>query len=270
MGTTAHNADDGERNVWGTQAIERALRLLVMVADGARTTQEIAATARLPRSTVLRLLQALERRRFAARRADGTWALGPAIAELAARVDMRWTLAEAARPRLGALVDEFQETAVVCVREGLESVCVEKLESGRSMRFTVSIGTRTPLHAGATARTLLAFAPPAIVEEVVSRSLKAYTQQTITSPDELRTVLARIHRLGYGYGESEIDVGAFAVAAPVRDGAGVVVAALAVAGPLARMTPALRKALVSAIVQASDSISEDLSSPSYRGEMEGR
>lgn len=268
MGKDAHIV--GAKGVLpGTQAVERALALLVMVSEGAATTQQLAAGTRLPRSTALRLLQTLERRRFLTRRPDRTWSVGPAVVELAAQVDLRWPLIEASRPHLEVLVARAQETAVVCVREGLESVCLEKLESARSMRVTVSVGTRTPLHTGATARTLLAFAPAQIVEEVLSQPLDAYTEYTVTRPDVLRTELSRIHRVGYGYSESEIDIGAYAIAAPIRGATGEVVGALAVAGPVSRMTPKVRKTLASTVVETADSISAELSPVTYRHEMEG-
>lgn len=258
MGKSDHIVAEGA-SASGTQSIERALALLRVIGAGSVTTQEAASLANLPRSTTLRLLQALERERFAVRRPDGTWGVGPAISELAARVDIRPALVEAARSQMQSLVERFHETAVLCVREGLESVCVDKLEGPQPMRFTVSVGTRTPLHAGATARTLLAFAPPAIIEAVLVRSQHRYTPQTITEGDALRKALAAVTRNGYAYSEGEIDVAAFAVAAPIRDSSGDVIAALALAGASARMSRSLRRAVADALIEAAATISADLS-----------
>jgi DNA-binding IclR family transcriptional regulator len=259
----------GERSGSGTQAIERALAVLRIIGEGAVTTQKVAERATLPRSTALRLLQALERERFAVRRGDGTWGVGPAVTELAARVDGRPALLDAARVWLERLVERFQETAILCVREGLESVCLDKLEGPQPMRFTVSVGTRTPLHAGATARTLLAFAPRQVVEDVLQRSPHRYTQGTITDAGALQKALERVRRNGFGYSEGEIDVGAFAVAAPVRGVGGDVVAALALAGPVARMTRSLRAEVAAALIDAAQAVSAALSGATYANEMEG-
>lgn len=248
----------GERSASGTQAVERALAVLRIIGEGAVTTQAAAGRAGLPRSTTLRLLQALERERFAARRADGTWGVGPAVTELATRVDVRPALVDAARPQLELLVERFHETAVLCVREGLESVCVDKLEGPQPMRFTVSVGTRTPLHAGATARTLLAFAPPQILDAVRLRPQQRYTPGTITDGAALTKALERVVRTGFGYSEGEIDVAAFALAAPIRDANGDVIAALALAGPVARMSPSLRRTAAETLIDAAAAISAEL------------
>lgn len=262
-----HMVDD-EKSTSGTQAVERALSLLRIVGEGAVSTQAAATLTGLPRSTTLRLLQALERERFASRRPDGTWGVGPAVTELAARVDIRPALVDAARSQLELLVERFHETTVLCVREGLESVCVDKLEGPQPMRFTVSVGTRTPLHAGATARTLLAFAPSAIVDAVLVRPQLRYTPQTITDPDALRKALAVVRRNGFAYSEGEIDVAAFAVAAPIRDSNGDVIAALALAGPSARMSRSLRRTVADALMEAAAAITADLSAATHRNRME--
>ena len=258
MAESVHIVDSGSGSRFGTQAVERALSLLGLIADEPLTTTQVGEKALLPRSTVLRLLAALERHGYILR-ANTTWSLGPTLLEVTSRQNSHRGLTGVSRPYLQTLVERFEETAFLCVREGIDSLCVDKVEGSRQMRFTTSVGSRTPLHAGATGRTLLAFAPAAVREAVLSRPLKRFTIRTITDPTTLRRSLKEIRQLGYGYSDGEIDEGAFAVAAPVWAGADRALGVIAVAGPSTRMSPSIRQSLSEAVSDNARLLSDELS-----------
>ncbi len=82
---------------------------------------------------------------------------------------------------------------------------------------------------------LLAFAPPEVQEEVLGSELPAYTPSTVTDPEKLRMVLQRIRERGFHVVSSDLDEGAFSIAAPIREQRGQVIAAVSVAGPVSRL-----------------------------------
>ena len=67
-------------------------------------------------------------------------------------------------------------------------------------------------------------------------ALEQRTDRTITTRDALAADLRAVRRRGYAVADEELEPGLVAIAAPVRDAAGHVVAALSVSGPIVRLT----------------------------------
>jgi DNA-binding IclR family transcriptional regulator len=242
----------------GTRSIERFLRVLHAIADEPQGAAELSRKLDLPRPTLARFTSLLEKHRYVTRTEGGLYRLGTRPIELSARWREQTRLPELCDPYLRALVNRFQETARVCVRDGLESLCVSGLESPRAIRFSLTLGARTALHAGGFNKTLLTFAPQSVIDAVLSAPLIAFTRSTITDPQILAEELETIRRRGYGESHGEMDEGVFAVAAPIRDASGAVEAVIGVAGVDSRLTPALLKALREEAIAAAGSISAEL------------
>ena len=241
----------------GTQAIDRGLNVLELVSEAPITVRQLTERTNLPRTTVTRLLGALERFGYVARRDDGAYHLGSRALKLAGQWHRQFGIEEAARPHLEELVSTVQETVHVVAREGLFSVCVSCIESPRSIRLTLSVGDRAPLHAGSHAKTLLAFASPKLLDAVEAAGLRALTAETIVDPQTLREEIARIKQQGFAESFGEVDADAYGLAAPVRSVAGAVVATVGASGPMDRMLP-FRETARTAVIQAAEAISRDL------------
>jgi DNA-binding IclR family transcriptional regulator len=242
----------------GTQAIERGLTLLELIAHRPLTVRDLAAQTELPRSTVTRLVGALERFRFIARADDGTYRLGTGALMLASQWHQQFGIERAVSPHLDELVHNLHETGHVTIREGRHSVCVAFSDSPQSIRLSMSVGNRVPLHAGAHAKTLLAHAPPAVVEAVLSQELAQFTPRSIVDTDALRHELDQIRLRGYAESHGEIDAGAYALAAPIRTVGGSVVAAIGVSGPTDRMLEIPKEKLEAQVLGAARAISAEL------------
>lgn len=199
----------------------------------------------------------LEQQRYV-RRVETRYDLGMRFIELSARLQERLDLVPVTSPYLERLASQFRETTFLCIRDGRSVVCIARLESPHAIRLAHSIGARTPLHTGALGKVLLAFAPDDIVATVLSKPLRRLTARTITEPDELLAELERIRKTGYAESHGEGDEGASAVAAPIRDAAGEVTAAIAVAGPSERVRALPRAELCRRVVDAARAISAEL------------
>ncbi|MGE3664376.1 MAG: IclR family transcriptional regulator, partial [Pseudonocardia sp.] len=97
------------------------------------------------------------------------------------------------------------------------------------------LGRSVPLHATSTGKALLAFLPAAEVHRVVSEELPAFTDTTITAPNELAAELAATRDRGYGTCAGELESALYGVSAPVLDRTGRPMAVLSIWGPKDRV-----------------------------------
>ncbi|MCS6868147.1 MAG: IclR family transcriptional regulator [Thermus sp.] len=120
-----------------------------------------------------------------------------------------------------------------------------------------------PAHCSGVGKALLAFRPWEEVERIVAeRGMPAFTPNTITTLDELRTELQAVRERGYAYDIEEVVPELCCVAAPIRDHTGEVVAAMSLSVPFYRFQQ-LKEEYRKAILEATRTVSERLG---YMGE----
>jgi len=190
------------------------------------------------KSTISRLLATLEAERLVERNHEtGRYRLGIGLIELAGLVTLHADLRRLARPLLRQLATQTQETAALAVRDVDEVINIEQAAPYDRRVLNIGwVGRRTPLHASSTGKVLLAYLPEEKVEPLLGRSLTRFTEHTVVKVQTLREELALVRQRGYATGLEELEIGLNAVAAPVRDHAGRVVAAVSVAGPSYRFS----------------------------------
>ncbi len=219
------------------QSVGRSLDLLEAVAEEELGLVALAERAGLGPSTAYRILSTLMERGYVTRSAQtGHFRLGSKLVELAsaaARGNER--LRAALHPHLRALRDETGETANLVVLDGRSIVYVDQVESSRAVRMFTTIGRRVPLHASGGGKAIAAFAPDALVGELVEHGLERLTPHTLATPQALRADLARVRERGYAIDHEEYEAGVVCVAAPIFGPTGEVIAAASISGPAARM-----------------------------------
>ncbi|NLG97014.1 MAG: IclR family transcriptional regulator [Chloroflexi bacterium] len=140
-----------------------------------------------------------------------------------------------ALPAIEELHQTTRETISLYVIDGLERVCVERLESPQTVRIVTRVGRRLPLYAGSAGKAIMAFLTPEQQEEVISRTrLEPLTPKTITDPAVLRRELKKVRERGCAVSYGEWIEDAAGVAAPIFDHNGRVIAALSISGPTSR------------------------------------
>jgi DNA-binding IclR family transcriptional regulator len=220
--------------------LDKAVAILHAVADEPATLAELVARTGLPRATAHRLAVALEGHRLVRRTDAGAWAPGPALAELGrSGAD----LADIAGRHLVTLRDTSGESAQFYVRDGATRVCIAVAERTSGLRDTVPVGARLPMTAGSAAHALLAFTPA----EEVTRLLPAasFTART----------LLEVRRRGWAHSVAEREPGVASLSAPVRDGAGSVLGAVSISGPVERLGRRPSPEIVGAVLDAAAAIS---------------
>jgi len=223
------------------RAVERALEILLLFSleQQELSITEIARSVGLSKSTVHRLLTALQTKGFVQQNPENQkYSLGMVLLHLGHVVSEQLDIRRLARPLMRQLERETGETVNLNVNRDGYRVCIEKVESHHDVRHFVEIGKRLPIYCGASGKVLMAYMEPDEVEEIVRRTgLSPYTSRTIADPAALRQELEAIRRRGYATSTSERVEGASSVSAPVRDSTGKVVASLTISGPSFRFTP---------------------------------
>ncbi len=225
---------------YNVRAVERAMQIL-SAFEGEHAEQgisEIAQTTGLPKATAHRIIMTLFNTGFLERTADGEkFRLGLRMLGLGLGALRHLDVRRAARPYMQKLVDEFKEICTLGVFERGQVLYVEVVHSSHSLTIAARVGRRLPAHCTASGKVLLAFLPQAIIEPVLSAPLAAYTKNTITSPDRLREELEIVRQRGYAVANEELEMGVWAISAPIRDIDRNVVAAMSIPFPTNRLDP---------------------------------
>jgi len=239
----------------GTQTVDRAAQLLVLVLEGedGRPLAELAEQARLPKSTASRLLSALERHALVQQDGSrGRFRAGPVLLRFAHGGATERNLVEASQQPMHALADATGETVNIAVAG---PAGVEHLAQAEGRHFLGTgqwIGRLVPYHCSANGKVLLAYKAAALPPG----PLEALTSRTLVDRRVLQAELDTIRRDGHATAIDELELGLSAMAAPVFDASGRAVAALSVSGPTMRLSPRRIAELESNVIKQARALSE--------------
>uniref|UniRef100_UPI0031014EAF IclR family transcriptional regulator n=1 Tax=Neorhizobium sp. EC2-8 TaxID=3129230 RepID=UPI0031014EAF len=198
---------------------------------------ELARRLGIAKSTVHRLAVTLLAEDFLEQnRETGRYRLGLGLFGLGSLVRNRMDLSTEARTLLMDLRNKTDETVLLAVPAGPEVMYIRVQPSRQAVRISAEIGMRAPYHSTAAGRVMLAFLPESRIATMIEASLPQRTPKTVTDPEKLQRLLGNIRRLGYAVEDEENELGMRAIAAPVHDAQSEVVGAVAVAGPVQRLS----------------------------------
>ena len=253
---------DADRENTGPRSLARLLGLFDALArspDGL-SLADLNVALESPKSSLLNLLRPLVSEGYVLH--DGNrYRLGPAIFRLAANIMSVWNFSKLLHPYLEELASRCHETVYLGVLDREHGVItyVDVIESAKSVRYAMPVGTRRPLYCTAAGRLLLAHADPSWQEEYLRTiKLERRTPKTITSKKELRARLDDALRQGHTVSIGELMPESAGIAAPISGADGKVVAALAIGAPTERFEqelPTLRKILLEVAERASGGLS---------------
>jgi len=246
-------------------AIDRMMDVLdaVSARSAGTTISDLVVALRVPRTTVYRILNTLQRHEMVRRSTEGSYTLGPRLLALASRVAgdaAGYDLAALALPHLEQLSEHTGEGCKISVLDGERALVLVAVRGKRDYALTVSPGQRLPLHAGAAGKVLLASMPEPARARLLGAKLERYTPKTLADPGRLAAELARVRTRGFASDKGEFSLGIQAFAAPIMEGDGRVVAALSV--PFLTGTPLDRRERIrAAVLSAAATISSGLPRP---------
>ena len=241
----------------GTQAIDRAAQLLVMVleSDEPVALSDLASTAELPKSTASRLVSALERHGLVHQTGQrGKLEPGPAILRFAHRGGVERHLVELAQPALEAVSEASHETVNLSVPTPVGVDHLAQVDGRHFLGAGQWVGRRVDYHCTANGKVFLAFG----AAELPAGELLRMTPATLVERAALDRQLHIVRREGFATTIDELEVGLSALAAPVRGPRGHIIAALSISGPSLRLTGARIAELAPVLLHEADALSERL------------
>ncbi|UGY94781.1 IclR family transcriptional regulator [Streptomyces gobiensis] len=238
MADTTEEQTEERRGATGSvQSVDRAVSVLEILARlGEAGVTEIADELGVHKSTAFRLLGVLENRGLVDQeRERGKYYLGAGVLRLAGAAANRLDISQEGAPVCRSLAGDTGETANIAVLDADAAVNIMQARGAAAVTAYNWLGRRTPLHATASGKVLLAHLPKERQDGLLSRKLARFTEHTITTAADVRSQLQTAAERGFAYAYEELEIGLNAVAAPVRLHDGAVIGAIGVSGPAYRM-----------------------------------
>lgn len=215
-------------------AVERAITILDELARARSElgTNEIARRTGINASTISRILATLADGGLVEHvTPTGRYRLGLGVVQLANAVHERLDIRSLARPHLTELAERTEETATLSLPAKQQAITLDFVQSALTVRSVAEVGRTSVVHATAVGKVFLAHGGT-----LPEGPLEAFTERTIVDPAVLVLEVAQIKARGWAQalGEREADLNA--VAAPVLNKTGALVAILGVQGPAVRFS----------------------------------
>jgi DNA-binding IclR family transcriptional regulator len=220
------------------QSVARAIGILEALADSRADlgVTELGIRLGVHKATASRLLGTLADHALVERNpATDKYRLGFGLVRLSAVVNAGLDLGRQARPVLERLAEDTNETVNVAILDTDRVVNIDQITAPHLVVNVNWVGKSTPLHCSSNGKVLLAFLPERERVRLLRGRLERLTPNTIVDPDVLEAQLVEATIRGFAYTVEELEVGLNAVAAPIRDRRGAVVAAVSVSGPAYRL-----------------------------------
>lgn len=214
------------------KTVVRSMDILNLFIDHSELSfQEIITLSGMPKTSVYRMLATLEEMGFLEKGSDTKYRLGLVFLKFGHLVSSRLDIRKVAYPYMNRLHQETEEAVNLVIREGNETIYIEKVDMYQKVRLYTAIGRRSPLYAGACPRAILSFLPDAeIADYTEAIELNPIAQGTITNLKQLHESIQQARIEGCTVSHSELENHTSAVAAPIYNNVGEVVAAISIAG----------------------------------------
>jgi len=241
-----------------SQTIERAA--LVLTCFSAEEPQlglaDLAARLDLNASTVYRYVATLEDAGLLVRNQRGGYRLGLRVIELAGIALNQIEVRKHALDEMDRLCDQVSLLTNLAVLLDGDVLHLAHSAPKSVPRMYTALGRRAVAHCTSLGKALLAHRPWAETRAAIEHhGWRPYTRHSIADFARLETELTSVRAQGYAIDREERRVDVVCMAAPIRDRAGDVVAALSVSGSKTRMTESLRRRVLPRVVEAAARVS---------------
>lgn len=239
------------------KTVVRSMDILNLFIEHSELTfQEIIDLSGIPKTSVYRMLMSLEEMQFLDKGPDLKYRLGLIFLKFGSLVSTRLDLRQIAYPVMKNLHDDVEEAVNLIVRQDEEAVYIEKIDSKQKVRLFTAVGRTSPLYAGACSRIILSFLPDEKIKSYLEKTnFKQFSTGTITNKEKLYELINNARIEGYTVSKSELENHTCAIAAPIFDHTGNVIAGLSIAGIEANYQEENIKVFSKKAIQAANEIS---------------
>lgn len=263
MTTQTQNRERRGESTYHTRAVSRACRILTSftVSDFELSIGDLHERLGIHKSTLVRLLRCLADEGFIEQNPQtDRYRLGIKAFEIGSlyyRARMRH-IETVAHPQMQRLVDDFNLSSNLAIRDGSEIVYIAAVEpKGRPLRMVYSVGDRFGVHHTSLGKALIAFLSPSELEEAIKGELAPLTPRTITTTGQMVQELEQVRLRGYATDDEESMPGLRCIGAPIWNMGGVV-AALSVSGSTLIVTRERIDEIAQRVVEGAASVSAQL------------
>lgn len=219
------------------KTLDKSLELLELFTKE-RTSwgvREIAKELDINHTTIHRILTTFEQKGYLIQDHETKkYELGMKLWEFGQLVEDKMGISEYIYPIMKTVSEQTGETIFLTWLNDMECVHVEMAESSQSIKFSVSVGSRTPLHAGASNTVIMAYLPRELQEQVIEKGLTSLTAHTVIEQESLYKKLDEIKRRGWCFSVGEFKEEVFGLSVPLFNKRKEIVASMTIAGPVTR------------------------------------
>jgi DNA-binding IclR family transcriptional regulator len=243
-----------------SQTLDRALRILPLLAEGPAGLEQVATRLGVHKSTALRLLRTLHEHGLVYRQQDQRYRLGARLFGLAQQAVESLDVRGIAHPHLLALNERTGHTVHLAVYEQGDVVYIDKVESRYPVRMYSRIGRPVAITVAAVAKVLLADLPEPERRAVAERlEYPRYTSRSTPDAAAFLAELARVREQGWAADLGGHEESINCVGAPLRGPDGRVCAALSVSAPAVVVSAAELLRLRPLVLRAAEAAGAELS-----------
>lgn len=217
--------------------------------------KEIKEELDIPKSTIFRILYTLEEHGYI-KKNDATheYSIGHEFFRLGSIYHANLNYRSVAIPLMQSLMEETLETVELNILDGINRVCIEKIDSPMDVRNFVQVGQRKTAYLGASGKVMLAF----LSEEEQKQIYREIEALDLLDIDQFKNELSEIRKAGYAITQGERIIGLYSIATPILGPNGKLIAGLTLAGPIQRLSEERVAFLIAKCVQTAKKISKQL------------
>ncbi|MEM6527313.1 MAG: IclR family transcriptional regulator [Chloroflexota bacterium] len=225
----------------GTQSISRAIQILKAFDDDnpSRDLGELVDVTGLNKTTVHRILNALEGEGLIERTDGNGYRLGSELIAMGGRAARANNLRDIAHSHIWVLSKDTGETVTLeILRKDSDiayTLVIDEVLGKHLVGINQYIGTRLPVHATSTGKSILAFLTEDEVSNLLTDNLQRYTDRTQHTSDDLMQELTYIRQQRSSLVSGELEEGLIAIGAPIFDQNSRPIAAISLVGPSVRL-----------------------------------
>jgi len=220
------------------KSLEKAVNIICLLSQHGSPIklENVVTMSGAKKTSCFRILQTLIRSGFVSKDQETKgYFIGPRMISIGlSALDSRG-VRELALPFMKDLREKTGTTVNLAILSGPEVIFVERLQSAHIVETNLRVGSRLPVHLSSMGKAILAYLPEPELEATLRQiRFERKTEKTISSTKALKEELKEIRKKGFALNNEELEKGLFAIAAPLRNHAGVAVAAMNISFPLMR------------------------------------
>ena len=240
---------------------EKTATLLKLLgrAPYVHSVTELGEQISCSKSGTFKLLASLVKTGLAAQTPEHKYTLGPAVYVLGRTYEDKIGLSKMVKPYLVRLRDMTGENASFSMLINGKAILIYREESQQLVRVMGNVGQERPLYAGATGKILGAYQEESVIRKrLMEEPMKAFTENTILSPEGLLNEYAKIREQGYAISDGELNSETIGIGAPIYDESGNVWAAVSIGAPKMRVDAVKMERYIFLIREIAKEMSEQM------------